>query len=349
MPGLGTAARAAAATAGVLLVVGLAACGSDSESGNESERPADASATVTEKQAGAASPDEVVTFVDDFDGPQGTPPDPAKWVPKIQSTAKSRADTNELGAYTDNENAALDGSGNLVIEARKEAPGATCTDAKGVESPCEYTSGRLSTRSLFSQQGGRFEARIKTPMGNTEAGGGGVWPAFWLLGRNERSWPSQGEIDIHESRGHKSETAGFFHSAAPNSPGFFFSNTSAARNQLSNMDFSQFHTFAVDVEPTSIAWSIDDVPVYSVDRTQFEKARPGATWVADQPWYAILNLAVGGWSGTPKEDLLPKQLVVDYVRMSCPYGTVPFDPSSADSEDASASDVRRVRCRPKPA
>jgi beta-glucanase (GH16 family) len=57
---------------------------------------------------------------------------------------------------------------------------------------------------LFDQKYGRFEARIKLPLGK------GLWPAFWMLGSNIQTapespdnpntvpWPYCGEIDIME-------------------------------------------------------------------------------------------------------------------------------------------------------
>ncbi len=43
----------------------------------------------------------------------------------------------------------------------------------------------MKTQGLFSQTYGRFEARIKIPAGQ------GVWPAFWMLGKDISSigWP----------------------------------------------------------------------------------------------------------------------------------------------------------------
>ncbi len=38
-------------------------------------------------------------------------------------------------------------------------------------------------------------------------------PPWWLLGRNNRPWPAQGEIDIDENTEQKSITHGFFHAA----------------------------------------------------------------------------------------------------------------------------------------
>jgi beta-glucanase (GH16 family) len=282
--------------------------------------------------AGAETSPAVITFEDNFDGPRGAPPDSAKWIPKVQTHAQPGA--TGIQDYTDNKNAFLDGDGHLVIEARKESQQA-CPDPSS-NGPC-YTSARLSTKGRFSQQGGLFEARIKMPIGNSPTAGGGLWPAWWLLGRNDRKWPSQGEIDINEGTGQQSVTHGFFHTQG----GSFGGDLT-----LPGLDLNQFNTFAVDVEPTEITWYIDTTQVQKVTRSEFERKNPGATWVADQPWYLILNLAVGGWPGPPSASLpFPKEMVVDWVRTSCPNGTI----SSGPEELGPAStDQKSVRCASSP-
>ncbi len=85
-------------------------------------------------------------FSDEFNGPAGTKPDAAKW----------KADTgvgpnNELEYYTDNLNAATDGAGGLVLEARREKR----------RPPGQYTSARLNTSNSFTFTYGHVEARIK--------------------------------------------------------------------------------------------------------------------------------------------------------------------------------------------
>jgi beta-glucanase (GH16 family) len=292
--------------------------------------------SVAAQQARAGTSDAKITFEDNFDGPSQALPDSAKWVPKVQTRAQSR--TGEIQYYTDDKNAFLDGDGHLVIKARKESK-QDCPDPNDNE-PC-YTSARLSTKGLFSQEGGRFAARIKMPIGNSAENGGGVWPAWWLLGRNGRKHPDQGEIDIDESTGAKGFTHGFFHGPRPGSFG--------GRLTRPDLDMNQFNTFAVDVEPTKITWSIDGAEVQSLTRAEYERRYPGVKWVANQPWYLILNLAIGGWLGKPSESLqFPKEMVVDWVRASCPFGTAPFGPADPENQDQSHEDNERVRCAPAP-
>ena len=59
---------------------------------------------------------------------------------------------------------------------------------------------------------------------------------------------------------------------------------------------------------------VDGTPQYTVTRAEVE--RYGA-WVFDQPFFVILDLAVGGqFDGDPVSDaIFPATLLVDYVRV----------------------------------
>lgn len=104
---------------------------------------------------------DVLLAADEFDGAAGTAPNPGIW--RFDTGAGGWGNA-ELQTYTDSRrNSALDGAGNLVITARREADGS-------------YTSARLKTEGTFTAQYGRIEARIRIPRGQ------GIWPAFWMLG-----------------------------------------------------------------------------------------------------------------------------------------------------------------------
>ena len=61
----------------------------------------------------AIAQDRHLIWSDDFDGPPGSPPDPAKWVYDLGGDGWGN---HELEVYTDNRgNSYLDGQGHLVI------------------------------------------------------------------------------------------------------------------------------------------------------------------------------------------------------------------------------------------
>ena len=75
-----------------------------------------------------------------------------------------------------------------------------------------------------------------------------------------------------------------------------------------------FHTFAVEWDPSRIAWSVDD-DVYQVVTANEVLGR--GEWVFDHPFFLILNVAVGGtFVGAPDDTTpWPQSLLVDYVRV----------------------------------
>ena len=54
-------------------------------------------------------------------------------------------------------------------------------------------SGRVNSKGKKSFKYRKIEASIKLPKTN-----GGLWPAFWIMGDNDKEWPQCGEIDIME-------------------------------------------------------------------------------------------------------------------------------------------------------
>lgn len=243
-----------------------------------------------------------LAWSDEFDGDAGSKPDGSKWIPEVNGDGGGNG---ELQYYTDSaDNASLDGEGNLVITARKENP----NDYQCHYGRCEYTSARLTTAQTFTQQYGHFEARIKVPRGT------GMWPAFWMLGSNfgQTPWPDCGEIDILENIGSEPSTVhGSLHG-----PGYSGGNPLTGSYSLPNGEAfaDDFHTFAVDWTPEYIAWSVDG--------QEYQRKTPadagGNAWPFDQPFFIIMNVAVGGaWPGPPNDDTqFPQSMVVDYVRVS---------------------------------
>lgn len=168
-----------------------------------------------------------------------------------------------------------------------------------------YTSAKIISKGKFSQKQGRFEARIKMPYGQ------GLWPAFWLLGDNidQVGWPKCGEIDIMEYRGQQPTVT----NAAVHGPGFSGANAISKSYDLINRRLdTEFHVYGCEWGENYINFYIDDV--------LFKQVTPSTVtgeWVFNQPFYIILNLAVGGnYVGSPNgETSFPQSMFVDYVRV----------------------------------
>lgn len=263
-----------------------------------------------------------LVWSDEFNGPDGSPPDPKKWTYDIGVDDEGWGN-EELEYYTNSPRNVVVKGGNLVITAIKErytgpnvppegpdekqsAPG---TAAQSTVTR-DYTSARLKTLGLFSQAYGRFEARIKIPYGQ------GMWPAFWMMGDDidKVGWPRCGEIDIMENIGKEpSKVHGSIHGPAASGSGT--DDMTAIYTLPSSQRFADgFHLFAVEWEPKAIR--------FYVDSTLYETARPsglpkGSGWKFDHPFFLLLNLAVGGdWPGSPDSSTgFPRQMLVDYVRV----------------------------------
>lgn len=211
---------------------------------------------------------------------------------------------NELQEYVDSEDNIFLEDGKLIIQALK-------TVTRGEAS---YTSGRINTQNKHDIKYGRFEVRAKVPSGQ------GFLPAFWLMASDENlygQWPKCGEIDIMEVLGSETTTThATVHYGEPH-------EQNQGSYTLTNGDFSgEFHDFACEWEPGEIRWYVDGELFHTVN--DWYSAREGigeVTYPApfDQPFYMILNLAVGGdWPGNPKPGVEFDEtcrLVVDYVRV----------------------------------
>jgi beta-glucanase (GH16 family) len=243
-----------------------------------------------------------LVWSDEFDGPAGTLPDPAKWGYEIGGGGWGNA---ELQYYTDRaENAALDGNGSLVITAKTEDP--SSTPYRCLYGSCMYSSARLLTKGKFEFTYGRVEARIKIP--STQ----GLWPAFWMLGGNinTKPWPSCGEIDILENIGKEPTTVhGTIHG-----PGYAGSAGPSQAYSQTVPFADDYHVYAVEWEPERIRWYVDGNLYGTKTPADLEEGRQ---WVFDHPFYILLNVAVGGqWPGLPDATTrFPQMMKVDYVRV----------------------------------
>jgi beta-glucanase (GH16 family) len=292
----------------LVVAVVAAACGTDGSSDGATSStvaPIETSSTTTTTTRAPAidapppippDPPEGFELVwgDEFDGDTI---DPANWTYDIGGWGWGNGESQY---YTDRpENAWLE-NGMLVIEGRQE---------KFEEN--FYTSARLLTQGLQEFQYGYMEARMKVPAGQ------GMWPAFWMLGANfgrdtedpnASNWPNVGEIDIMEYVGKEPILVyGTLHG-----PGYAGATGLKAQYRHDAPIADDFHTFGVEWDADGIRWFFDG-------EQYGEKSSDivGDRWVFDQPFFFIVNLALGGtFPGPIGLDVeFPKRLYVDYVRV----------------------------------
>jgi beta-glucanase (GH16 family) len=205
---------------------------------------------------------------------------------------------NELQYYLP-ENTWLE-NGVLTIEARAES-----------SNGFDYTSARINTRDRFAFRYGRIEARVRLPYGQ------GLWPAFWLLPQDDAygAWAASGEIDIMEAinlgGAGGNEIHGTIHYGGA-WPDNVFSDESylVPTNATTN-----FHTYAIEWDSSEIRWYVDNV-LYAMRNTWYSSGGPFPA-PFDQPFYILLNVAVGGnFPGSPDASTaLPVKMEVDWVRV----------------------------------
>ena len=239
-------------------------------------------------------PANTLVWSDEFNGPAGSKPDPAKW-----TIDPGTGQNNELQYYTNNNNVNMDGAGSLVIEARREAAGGR-----------QYTSHRMNTGNKFHVQYGRIEARVRVPKGN------GLWPAFWMMGADfltGRPWPYNGEIDVMEVLGRNTlEGYSTLHAPQYNGGGGYGMRYTAP----GGVDFAAgFHVWSAEWDSRGITFKVDGQTVFVASKDTVEATR--GPWVFDHPFYIILNLAVGGDFPGPVDATtpFPSRMLVDYVRV----------------------------------
>lgn len=237
------------------------------------------------------------TWSDEFNGSAGSPPDPAFWSAVVNGAGGGN---QELEYYVPSASV-LDGNGDLVITASRNNG-----SYRAWYGPSQFTSGKIWTKGKLAFRYGRLEVKAAYPC----AGERGAWPGIWMLGTNykEVGWPACGEIDIFESFGDAHSSTQI--SAAVHTTG-------GSKDQLSQLpagnNATNFHVYSLDWNPGSVEIGVDGHTYFTV-----KKGDLGSAWPFDQPFYLILNLAIGGTRGgsVPTDDAsFPYVSRFDYIRL----------------------------------
>lgn len=244
--------------------------------------------------------DRLLVWHDEFDD---ATLDTTKWRYATHNSGGSEQQAYTVGRT---ENVRLENS-NLILEARKD----------GYVNNWTWSSGRIDTSGLAGFKYGRLEAKLKYDVVS------GAFPAFWTIGTcahyptgenihgvqksKGTQWAQNGEIDMFEGRGTKSEIA----------QGGWYNQDDGKGNQTiifgtKNIDASQYHVYAVEWTESTMISYIDGVETGRKDISNIE------SW--HRPMYIILNMAVGSTGGYPADDCTSMKMEVDWVRVYAPVG-----------------------------
>lgn len=198
---------------------------------------------------------------------------------------------SELEEYTSsNENVQLSGGGTLQL-----VPWADSSTTYG------WTSGRIESVSSWTPASGvvtRVEAEINfgTDAVSTKQG---FWPAFWMLPEAYRTgaetWPTCGELDILETIDGALTGYGTVHcgdECDDDDADQGLQASIAIPDQGSHVWRLEWDRTSGNWATETIKWSMDGDVFHTITGSEFSES----VWsnLAHQPYYIILNMAVGG-------------------------------------------------------
>ncbi len=232
-----------------------------------------------------------LVWQDEFNTPGRSLPDNSKW---WYETGGGGWGNNEKQTYVsgrrDKDTIAMVSDGTLKITAKKVGG--------------EVLSVRMNTVEGWTY--GYFEASLKLPVGK------GTWPAFWMMPKNFRAWPDDGEIDIMEHVGyHPNYVSSSIHCKA-----YYHSIGTQKTHEIYKATAQkEFHTYACEWTEDYVRFFFDGELHFTFENDHKNNYN---TWPFYNPFYLKLNLAWGGnWGGAMglDEGCLPATYEIDYVRV----------------------------------
>lgn len=183
----------------------------------------------------------------------------------------------------------------------------------------KFYSGRVNSKGKKSFQYGKVESSIKLPKTAN-----GLWPAFWMMGDNDKEWPACGEIDIMEM-GEKAGIANNTTEAYINSAIHYGPDVEGHEQifQTKTMEKSlqdgNYHVYSLEWNENELIVKVDDILIKTFnigpDSGRFE--------YFNDKFYFLFNLAVGGdFPGitdpaqiTALKDGEKAQMFIDWVKI----------------------------------
>jgi beta-glucanase (GH16 family) len=198
--------------------------------------------------------------------------------------------------------------GKLILQAFKD-PHEGTNHWTGEPYHFEFSSASVKSQKKKDFMYGRIDIAAKIPTGR------GVWPALWLMPTENIYEDGYGEIDIMEyvwgnGDGHNS----VYQTIHTQNTQDKVDERPASWCSSNTLD-SKFHLYSVVWEKNNIEILFDNKVILTYQRDK--DLNSYKQWPFDQPYYLIMNIAVGGgWGGTwgIDESIFPTRMEVEYVR-----------------------------------
>ena len=170
-----------------------------------------------------------------------------------------------------------------------------------------YLTGGVYTKGKKAFTNGRIEICAKLNAA------GGAWPAIWMLPEGA-AWPSGGEIDIMERLNNDSIAYQTVHSHYTYTLGIKDHPVSHSTGVIHP---GRYNIFPVEMYPDSLSFYVNDVHTFTYPRIQTKEE---GQFPFNQPFYLLINLAVGGWFDMDAldqvdESSFPAHFIIDYIRV----------------------------------
>ncbi|MEI6049803.1 MAG: glycoside hydrolase family 16 protein [Bacteroidota bacterium] len=170
----------------------------------------------------------------------------------------------------------------------------------------DYLTGGLSSKGKFEFIRGKVEFRAK--LENCQ----GAWPALWLF-MSGSSKDRYAEIDVIERLNHDDFVYHTVHTA------YTLRDPENGKNppkySTSKIKAGKYNIYGAEITDDRIIFTLNKKEVFSYPRVQPEKE---GQWTFDQNMFIFMSQQFsvkGAWAGPVKEEELPVQMIIDWVRV----------------------------------
>lgn len=248
---------------------------------------------VKENEEDAEDPYQLV-FVDEFNLPDGSQPNPSYWArSKRTSAVWSRyiSDSKDVVFIKDHQ---------LVLRAIPNP------DRSKDQVP--MLTGSVDTWNHYDFTYGLVEVRMKTTHHE------GNFPAAWMMPIINKEWPYHGEIDIFETIDNQDIAYHTVHSQWTDVKPYHRSQPINGFHEYQRVE--DWHVYGLQWTADSIIWYVDGIRTGSYARSTDATAIAGGQWPYTTPFFLRLNQSVGAGTWAAQADTtFTYESRVDWVKV----------------------------------